>query len=155
MREQIDLIVEKDGKLPKMETEKIRDIIRSRAGRFLRIILTNEKKRSIEQNSWFHVVNKMIADFLRQQSKEQGNEKYYEINEETTKLWIKQKFLGYEEIEGERYLRKTRNLKTFEMNQLWEDLQLYFAPKGLNIPDPNQSEFVKDKIKTEKFNERR
>ena len=102
------------------------------------ITVTNEIKRTLPQNSWFHKINTMVADYLRQQAKEQGKEDYYKINEETTKLWIKQEFLGYVEINGERHLRKTRNLKTFEMNELWEQLQRYFAPLGLDIPNPNE-----------------
>jgi hypothetical protein len=148
MKEFFDCTVGKDGKLPVGIANQIKEIVKNRAGKFLRFILTNEKTRTIPQNSWFHVVVKIISDFLRQQAKDQGNEKYYEINEETTKLLINQKFLGYEEINGERHLRKSRNLKTFEMAELWADLQRYFSPMGLNIPDPNQQDFIKDKVKT-------
>jgi len=151
MKEFFDCTVGKDGKLPVGIANQIKEIVKNRAGKFLRFILTNEKTRTIPQNSWFHVVVKIISDFLRQQAKDQGNEKYYEINEETTKIWIKQTFLGYEEIKGERHLRKSRNLKTFEMAELWELLQKYFSPMGLNIPDPNQQGFIKDKVKTNEY----
>lgn len=110
------------------------------------ITVTNEIKRTLPQNSWFHKINTMITDFLRQQAKEQGNKEYYKINADTTKLWVKQEFLGYvEDAKGELQLRKTSNLKTFEMNQLWQDLQIYFAPLGLNLPDPNQKQFLEEK----------
>ena len=151
MKEYFDCTVGKDGKLPVGIANQIKEIVKNRAGKFLRFILTNEKTRTIPQNSWFHAIVKIISDFSRQQAKNQGNEKYYEINEETTKLWIKQKFLGYEEISGERHLRKSRNLKTFEMAELWENLQRYFSPMGLNIPDPNQQDFIKDKVKTNEY----
>ena len=95
------------------------------------IVKKRTLQRSLPQNNWFHAINKMISDFMRQSAKDQGNELYYEINEETTKLWIKQKFLGYEEIKGERHLRHTRDLKTFEMNELWELLQKHLCPRYL------------------------
>lgn len=107
-------------------------------GKQIRLGITNERKRSLKQNSWFHKIITDIALFLRNQAKEQGNENYYEVNEETTKLWVKQKFLGYEEINGEKHLRKSSKLTTFEMNELWENLQIYFAPKGLDIKNPNE-----------------
>ena len=81
----------------------------------------------------------MITDFLRAKAKDEGNTEYYKIDEETTKTWIKQEFLGYELDEnGEKRLRKTSNLKTFQMNELWENLQRFFAERGLDIPNPNE-----------------
>ena len=138
MKKQFNYTVTQDGHMPAETREELRKIHLANIGKQIRLGITNEKKRSLSQNSYFHLINKMIADFLRAQAKDQGNELYYEINEETTKLWIKQKFLGYEEIDGERHLRHTSKLKTFEMNELWENLQIYFAPRGLNIPDPKQ-----------------
>jgi len=138
MKKQFNYTVDAGGHAPKEVLLEIEKIHLANIGKQMRIGITNEKKRSLSQNSYFHLINKLISDFLRNEAKEQGNENYYEINEETTKLWVKQKFLGYELIDGEKHLRRTSKLKTFEMNELWENLQIYFAPKGLDIPNPNE-----------------
>ena len=116
----------------------LKEVFRVMQGKRIFITISNEAKRSLPQNNYFHRVNKLITDFLRDQAKTQGNEEYYQINEESTKLWIRQKFLGYVEVKGELTLRKTSNMKTFEMNELWASLQLYFSKLGLDIPDPNE-----------------
>lgn len=141
MKEQRLYIVEPNGFPPKDISTWLREIHSRNIGKQLSMTITNERKRTTAQNSWFHKINSMIAEFLRNQAKESGDENYYKINEDTTKLWIKQEFLGYEEINGERHLRKTSKLKTFEMNELWENLQIYFAPLDLILPDPNQKDF--------------
>jgi hypothetical protein len=87
---------------------------------------------------------------MREQAKSQGQEDYYTINEETTKLWIKQTFLGYEEIKGERHLRHSSRLSTIECNELFDLLQKHFSPLGLNLPDPGQTDFINNKIKTDR-----
>lgn len=138
MKEQLEYIVSEEGKAPIEITKTVLAFQRKNIGKKIRLEITNERKRSNQQNAWFHLVNKMICDYLREQRKQQGDEDYYKIDEETTKLWIKQEFLGYELDEnGEKRLRRTRNLKTFEMNELWENLQIYFSPRGLDIPNPN------------------
>ena len=141
MKEQKSYIVEPDGMPPKDISHWLRTIHKGHIGKQLSMTVTNERIRSIKQNSWLHKVIDMITQFTRGRAKESGDENYYKINNETTKLWIKQEFLGYEEINGERHLRKTSNLKTFEMNELWENLQIYFAPLDLILPDPNQKDF--------------
>lgn len=141
MKELLEYTVEADGKIPQMEAVKIREIHKKYSGKFLRLIVTNERTRTNPQNNWLHAVIELITNFLRTTAKESGDENYYTINEETTKLWIKQKFLGYEEINGERQLRKTSKLKTFECNELFENLQRYFAPLGLDIPSPNEKDY--------------
>jgi hypothetical protein len=128
----------------------IKEVFRAHPDKWMRIIVSNERKRSILQNSWLHAVIKIISDFMRNQAKEQGQEDYYTINEETTKLWIKQKFLGYEEIQGERHLRHTSKLSTIECNELFDLLQQHFSKYGLNLPDPGQTDFINDKIKTDR-----
>jgi len=141
VKEQLEYTVEQDGKIPIVEAVKIRDIHKKYSGKFLRLIVTNERTRTNPQNNWLHAVIELITKYLRTTAKENGDENYYTINEETTKLWIKQKFLGYVEVNGERQLRKTSNLKTFEMNELLQNLQIYFAPLGLDIPSPNEKDY--------------
>jgi len=141
MKENFEYTVENCGSIPVDINEQIVSIHRKYAGKKLRLELTNERKRTLPQNSWFHAINKMICAYLRNQRKEQGDENYYKIDEEWTKYWIKVNFLGYELDEnGEKRLRKTSNLKTFEMAELWENLQRYFAPRGLDIPNPNEGQ---------------
>ena len=142
MKKEFVYIVQPDFKPPANVSSEIKEIHKKYSGKQLTLTISNERKRTNLQNNWFHHVNKLIADFMRAYKKEQGDENYYKVNEETTKLWIKQEFLGYVEIEGERHLRKTSNLKTFEMNELFEQLQVYFSPFNLNIPDPNQKDFL-------------
>jgi len=139
MKENFEYIVENCGSIPVDINEQIVSIHRKYAGKKLRLELTNERKRSLQQNSWFHAINKMICAYLRNQRKEQGDENYYKIDEEWTKYWIKVNFLGYELDEnGEKQLRKTSKLKTIEMAELCENLQRYFAPRGLDIPSPEE-----------------
>lgn len=140
MKEQWIYIVGEDGYPPPDIKEKMREFHKLNIGKQVNNTITNERPRSLVQNNWFHRVNKLISDFTRNNAKERGDEHYYKINEERTKLWIKEEFLGYVEIDGERQLRKTSKLKTFEMNELWGNLQIYFAPLGLDIPNPNEKE---------------
>lgn len=141
MKRQFNYTVGSDGKIPLDIMQEIEKIHQNNPCKQMRLGITNERKRSLVQNAWFHKINSIITVFLRQQAKEQGNELYYEIDEDTTKHWIKKKFLGYVLDEtGEKVLRKTSKLKTFEMNQLWQDLQIYFAPRGLDLPNPNEKE---------------
>lgn len=116
-----------------------------RQGKRLTIIVTTEITRTLPQNNWFHAIVQLITDFNRKNAKERGDENYYKINFDRTKLWIKDEFLGYEEVNGERQLRKTSRLKTFEMTELWDNLQRYFSPLGLDIPSPNEKDYRKGK----------
>ena len=130
--------VTEDGRIPEPQATQIREFHKKNAGKQVNTRSTNERPRSLEQNNWLHKIIEMVTDFMRADAKERGDENYYRINTDRTKLWIKEEFLGYVEVNGERQLRKTSNLKTFEMNELWQNLQIYFAPLGLDLPDPNQ-----------------
>ena len=139
MKEVFEYTINELGNIPADVEDKMFNIHRKYAGKKMQLTLTNERKRTTPQNSWFHKVNSLVCAYLRNKRKEQGDEDYYKIDEEWTKYWIKVNFLGYELDEnGEKRLRKTSNLKTFEMNELWENLQIYFAPRGLDIPNPNE-----------------
>lgn len=110
-------------------------------GKRFRLILTNDKKRSNEQNKyWWGVVIRKIADWLRGF----GND----VTDEDVHEFLKMKYLGKKEvlINGkifERY-RSTTELNTLEFSDLKDKIQRDFAQKGLIIPDPNQTEFLED-----------
>ena len=110
-------------------------------GKRFRMILTNDKKRSNEQNKyWWGVLIKGIGDWLR----ESGND----VTDEDVHEFIKMKYLGKKEvvINGktfERY-RSTAELTTLEFSDLKEKIQRDFAQRGLIIKDPNQTEFLED-----------
>ena len=142
----ITYTVNEKGKIPEPQATMMRDFHIKMIGKQLNTKSTNERPRSTVQNSWFHKINQLISDFRRAQAKDEGDEFYYKINAETNKIWIKENFLGYVEINGERHLRKTSTLKTFEMNELWENLQIHFAPLGLVIPDPDQKDFLDNNV---------
>lgn len=143
MKKQFIYIVQPDFKPPADVFAELKEIHKKYVGKQLCMDISNERKRTLPQNSWLHHIVKLITDFERARAKEAGDEFYYKINEERTKLEIKEEFLGYKEINGERHLRKTRNLKTFEMTELWENLQIHYAPLGLDIPCPNEEEYRK------------
>lgn len=145
MKETHEYIVPEDGRCPVEIGLKIKEFNLKNVGKKITATFSNEKNRTLPQNSWFHKINSMVTEYLRNQAKEQGNEEWWQIDEDSTKIWIKQTFLGWEEKDGEKKLRKTSNLKTFQMNELWEALQIYFAPKGLNLPDPNQTNFINER----------
>ena len=129
------------GKVPEEISIQVVNIGKKYPNKEFEILLTNEKKRSSPQNRWLHgIAIPMITQFLRETKKDRGEEDYYKINEDSIKLWIKEKFLGYEEINGEKYLRRTSKLNTIQFMELKEALQIYWAPKGLNIPDPKEME---------------
>lgn len=134
-----EYIYDDKGQMP---VDIVRDIVaigKKYAGKRMTVTLTNNRKRTSPQNRWLHAVINLISNWMRNDAKERGDELYYEINPEVTKLWIKQKFLGYYEDEKhEKHLRETRNLTTIECNELFELLQRHFAPLGLDIPEPNE-----------------
>ena len=110
-------------------------------GKRFRMILTNDKKRSNEQNKyWWGVVIRRIGNWLR----EDGND----VTDEDVHEFIKMKYLGKKEvvINGktfERY-RSTTELNTLEFSELKDKIQRDFAQRGLVIPDPSQTEFLEE-----------
>ena len=110
-------------------------------GKRLRYVLTNDKKRSNEQNRyWWSGVVKRIADWLR----DAGND----VLDNDVHEFLKMKYLGKREvkIDGkifERY-RSTTELTTTEFSDLIEKIQRDFAKRGLIISDPQQQEFLEE-----------
>lgn len=124
----------------KMDIEEIfREDLKHFEGKRFRYILTNEKKRTSEQNKyWWAVVIKTIADWLRSH----GND----VTDNDVHEFIKMKYLGKKEViingkSFERY-KSTTELNTQEFSELKDKIQRDFAQKGLVISDPNQEEFL-------------
>ena len=119
--------------------EAVREARKYFEGKRFRMILTNDKKRTSEQNKyWWAVVIKTIADWLRSH----GND----VTDNDVHEFIKMKYLGKKEViingkSFERY-RGTTELTTQEFSDLKEKIQRDFAQKGLIIPDPNQTDFL-------------
>ena len=119
--------------------DRIDEIAKSLEGKPCRVIITNEKQRSSEQNRyWWGVLIKAIANWLR----EAGND----VTDNDVHEFIKMKYLGKREviINGkpfERY-RSTTELNTDEFSELKEKIQRDFSTKGLVIPDPDQKDFL-------------
>jgi hypothetical protein len=141
VKEQIIYTVQENGMPPLEASQKIKEFHRANIGKKITTTLSNEHIRSLVQNNWLHAVIQLITDFERALAKEAGDEKYYRITTERKKLEIKEEFLGYVEVNGELKLRATHNLKTFECNELFENLQIYYAPLGLDIPSPNEKDY--------------
>lgn len=136
-----------NGNLPEELSSKIKEIGLKYAGKQFEITLTNEHKRSNLQNRYLHgILIPMITEYIRKSKKEAGDQDYYKISEDKIKLWIKEEFLGYEEVNGERRLRHTSKLSTVEMMELKDQLQIYWIHRGLLLPDPNQEDFLEDEL---------
>jgi len=142
MKERLTYRINDKGLPPDEQSRIIKEFHRKRIGKRITMILDDSNKRSTEQNSWFHKIVDLITNFEREMAKDSGDETYYRISNERVKLEIKEEFLGWEEINGQKRLRRTSNLSTIQMNELWEALQIKYAPLGLIIPDPNQTNFI-------------
>ena len=136
-----------DGGLPNELSMKIKEIGLKYAGKDFEWTISNEHKRSNKQNRFLHgVYIPRITEYVRGYKKERGDEDYYKISEDKIKLWIKEEFLGYEEIDGERRLRKTSNLSTVQEMELQDQLQIYWASRGLDLPNPNEKDYRKGNV---------
>ena len=142
MKETLIYRINDKGSPPEEQSRIIREYHRQRIGKRVELTLDDSIKRTTQQNSWFHKIVDMITKFERELAKDSGDENYYKISNERMKLEIKEKYLGWEEKDGNIVLRQTSNLNTIQMNELWEALQINYAPLGLIIPDPNQKEFM-------------
>lgn len=147
MKKHLIYKVTEDGLPPQEQSRIIREYHKKHIGKRVEMTLDDSRRRTTPQNSWFHKIINMITEFKRETAKDNGDESYYMISEERVKLEIKEKYLGWEEVDGQKRLRHTRNLSTIQMNELWEALQIEYAPLGLYLPDPNETEFF-DETKT-------
>ena len=100
-----------------------------------------KKKRSTEQNSSYWLLRvQPVTEWL----KEQGNQ----VSEDDVHYWLKVKFLGYKIIEINnkqvKVLKSTKDLNTIDFATYMNEIAIYFAPKGLLLKDPNQTEFLNE-----------
>lgn len=146
MKEQLTYRVNDKGLPPPEQSRIIRDYHKKHIDKRITMTLDDSMKRTTKQNSWLHKIVNMITEFERETAKDSGDVLYYQISDERVKLNIKEKYLGWEEIDGQKRLRHTSNLNTLQMNELWEALQIEYAPLGLYLPDPNEKTDDKDNL---------
>ena len=114
------------------------DLRRFEAKRF-RMILTDEKKRSTEQNSYIHaVLFPLIRDFFNYIKKEGTPD----LDIDDTKDWIKQRgYWGYKQIGKDTIPKRSSEATTSEMVAGIDKLQIDFSKWGLEIPSPNEEDY--------------
>src|SRR5574343_1256153 len=120
---------------PETHKEALRHFI----GKRLRIIYTDDKKRSNEQNSYIHaVLFPMIKDFFNEHRKEGTPE----LSIDDTKDWIRNRgYWGYKVIGKETIPKRSSEATTAEMVAGIDKLQKDFAGWGLVIPSPNEEDY--------------
>lgn len=108
-------------------------------GKRFRMILTNDKKRSNEQNSYIHaVLFPMIKDFFNEHRKEWTQE----LSIDDTKDWVQNRgYWGYKIIGKETIPKRSSEATTSEMVAGIDKLQKDFAGWGLVIPSPNEEDY--------------
>lgn len=125
------------GKLdtPELFTEDLKHF----EGKRFRMILTNEKKRSSEQNSYIHaVLFPMIKDFFNEIKKEGSPV----LSLQDTKDWVQNRgYWGYKIIGKETIPKRSSEATTSEMVAGIDKLQKDFAGWGLVIPSPNEEDY--------------
>lgn len=100
-----------------------------------------KRKRSNPQNSYlWGVCYKLISDHtgyeideVHEMCKAKFNPKMKEIANKKTG-----------EIETIQYSGSTTKMTTVEFMDFVAQIQRFFAPLGINIPDPNQTDFIED-----------
>lgn len=105
----------------------------------LRVILTDEKKRSTEQNSYIHaVLFPLIRDFFNEIKKE--NTPMLTIQD--AKDWVQSEgYWGYKTIGKKTIPKRSSEASTSEMVAGVDKLQKDFAKWGLDIPSPNEEDY--------------
>ena len=120
----------------------------AKSGKRYRLIIKIWKdKRSIDQNSLSH----MWYDDLAKQANARTKTNNYTT--ESVKRDLKEKFLGYENVEhknlltGEttvtQRLRKTSELDTGEMHFYLQQIEVWASQNGFRLRIPNDSEYRK------------
>lgn len=114
------------------------DLKHFEAKRF-RMILTNDKKRSTEQNSYIHaVVFPLIRDFFNEHKKEDA----IILTLADAKDWVQSEgYWGYKTIGKKTIPKRSSEATTAEMVEGIDKLQKDFAKWGLDIPSPNEEEY--------------
>jgi len=124
-----------NGKL--VHQERFNEILKSFEGKKVKITFDSTNRRSKDQNAYyFGVVLKLLAEHTGYTVEEM-----HEI--------CKYKFLGYDlkELEGENIplINSSAKLSTVDFMGYIEEIRGWAASElSVNIPDPNQTEFLED-----------
>lgn len=138
----IDFHIKPDGKIPESAKEKLRQTFISLADKNITLTIEKyKKKRGIQQLRYYWgVVIPLMADYMGYSTSE------YEIVHSI----LKEMFLRTIEIKNDKEyarVKSTSELSTIDFMGYISDIQR-FATEECNIiiPDPNQEEFLEDKI---------
>lgn len=96
-------------------------------------------KRSNEQNRYLHgVMLPLILNYFRSRSEEAKD-----LDIEDVKKWLgKQGFWGFKKFGKDLIPKGTSEMTVLEFMGAKEQVQQFFAERGLIIPDPEQEDFL-------------
>ncbi len=103
-----------------------------------------KKKRSLSQNNWYYGVALPIimSNILEYTGEEYNKEDLHEFHLE--KVVKANKVI--KETLGETIItythKRTSDMTTTEFMDFKNQIQTYWAERGINIPDPNQNDFI-------------
>lgn len=107
-------------------------------------IIKGKKKRSINQNNWYYgIALPIIIQAIEETTgelytKEDLHEFHLEKVLEATKV--------VKETLGETIItythKRTSDMTTVEFMNFKNKIQVYWAERGINVPDPNQTDFI-------------
>lgn len=130
------------GKMPDRVEKRLQEWKLKNAGKRIEIEIKRQKTiRTLSQNAFLHGgLIPQVRDILRTMAKDRGDENYYGIDDETTKEWIKKKFLGYETKlildEPEEFLKHTSKLDKYQFGEMIDNCVTFFTMKGYEIQLP-------------------
>ena len=111
--------------------------------------LDDSKKRSLEQNAYLHGV---LLPLVRNWWNDNKKEETPLLSIRDIKDWIQHRgYWGYKVVGKETIPKSSSEATTLEMMTGINNLQLDYAKWGLIIPDPNQQDFLEDKIPVERY----
>lgn len=127
----------KDGKIRPDHADMIRDYLKARPQKeFLIEIYEKKSKRTIPENKKLHAMIRDLAERVRQDRKERGEEDYAKISDEIMKGIIREKFLTtVETINGKefRYQRSTADLNIEECADLITNIYNFASTLGIEL----------------------
>jgi len=133
----------KDGKWDK-QSQEILDEAKDGSWK-----LDNSKKRSKEQNAYIHCV---VFPLIRGWWNNNKKEKDPLASIDDIKDWVQSEgYWGYKVVGKKTIPKRSSEATTLEMMTGINNLQIRFAKIGLIIPDPNQQDFIEDKIPVERY----
>lgn len=134
--------INKVGQIPERASQRIKDWLLQHSGKSIKIDIDRQKNiRTLSQNAFLHGgLIPQVREILREWAKENGDSDWYLIDDEATKEWIKERFLGYETKlifdEPTKFLRKTSLLDIYEFSEMIENCVRFFSLKGFEIQLP-------------------